>query len=171
MIPIPANVKLIVGAILAAVIAALQFLLKTPSGSAWTWVAPVLGALVYIDGLLTTPASAQKTIDQHAATIAKLGGAAALVIAFGLTGCGFVQKLPPNTPTDVQNATACVVDKIEHAQPVDPCIVLYGPVLVSDALQALFDSAEFRSEHPELQPTLKAELHKAKAAADKAVSP
>lgn len=53
MLPIPANVKLILGTVLAGAIAAGQYLFKLESG--WVWLPPLMGMLVYVDGLLTVP--------------------------------------------------------------------------------------------------------------------
>jgi hypothetical protein len=58
MLPISANVKVIAGTLLAGLIPAGTYLLKLEPG--WTWLSVALGALVYVDGLLTVPAAAVK---------------------------------------------------------------------------------------------------------------
>ena len=57
MIPIPANIKMIVGTLLAGLIPAGQYLIKFKPQ--WLWLSGLIGGLMYLDSLFTTPASKQ----------------------------------------------------------------------------------------------------------------
>ena len=89
------------------------------------------------------------------------GGIAAACLVLMLTplGCNKPIVVPPNTPADVENALACVAQAVVVGQPVDPCVVQYGPVLVADALEILLDSEQFQNEHPEAIAFVKQQLH------------
>jgi hypothetical protein len=71
--------------------------------------------------------------------------------------------VPPNAPTDVENAISCVTGALLSGGDLTACITQYGPALVADALQILIHST-FGKEHPELLPKMQAKLVAMKAA-------
>jgi hypothetical protein len=80
-----------------------------------------------------------------------MAGSAALfaltVGAFSVTTTGCV-KLPPNVPTDVENALSCAAGSFINQTPIQPCIDQYGQALVDDAFTILMNSLEFKNSQP-----------------------
>lgn len=84
MVPLSANAKLVLGGVLIVLITLGHYLVN--AGVTWMWLSPILTALIYIDGLFTTPPKAQRAINelqaQKVALTARVGGANMMGLAF-----------------------------------------------------------------------------------------
>lgn len=115
MVPIPAKYKIILGTIIIGLVASGQYLLKL--GIAWVWLPPVLAGAIYIEGFLTVPAGATKTINELTAVTQRLsakiedkvvGLLLVLATCGGLVGIAATQTGCPAAVPAVGPAASCV---------------------------------------------------------------
>ena len=163
MIPLPPKVKLVLGVLIAGLLAAGGYWTKAMTDAGYSvpaWLPVVLSALVFIEGFVTVPpAAAAKLADalrKVTDLTAKMGGMSAVLFLAGFLctqGCkgaqfpslNAVEKVVLTDLAECGDTTACRV-KMENDVATLVAQGLIGPeagtdatVLVRDALQFLAD--------------------------------
>lgn len=157
MLPIPANIKAVLLAVVVGAIGILQSL--TGLNSAWTWIGVVVQILSIVEAILTVPASARAQIASLVKDLGTKTHAVLFVIGFGALGltqqgCKGAQFPSLNAVEQVvvDDLMSCgsgpvCVSKMEQDVATLIAQGLLGPtegtdavMLVKDALQLLIDA-------------------------------
>jgi hypothetical protein len=98
--------KMWLGGASVALLAVLNYLLKLEP--AWSWIAPLITVIIYVDGVLTIPTAASKTIAEQAEKIARpLGVFVLAALCLSQSACISSAPIVPVTPQNQSQVTAC----------------------------------------------------------------
>lgn len=111
MLPIPNNIKLVVGLILVAAVGAAQAL--THLEPTWAWLGVIVQTLTALEFFFTVPSAASAKLASMKATLAAFGKASVVLLALGaatsMQGCAWLASTPivPVTPQNQAQVAGC----------------------------------------------------------------
>jgi hypothetical protein len=154
MIPLPPTVKLVLGVIIAGLMASAQYWLHAfPVVPAW--VPSVIAVLTFVEGFFTIPSSKSDTNKPPPAppTAVATMLLATTLFALPTTACTKNGQIhvPPPFPQDIEAVAACVIPLLSGGPHFDDLVTKCSPQdaqLIVDVLALLGKSDQFAAEHP-----------------------
>lgn len=137
--------KMVVGSIFVAVLAVLNYFLKIEPS--WSWVAPVISVVMYLDAILTTPSAASKRIAELSDKVTHPLGLFVLA-AFALSQSACISSAPivPVTPQNQSQITTCQNTAAIHDAILVSDIVLGGATATVGSLAAAEQDSTLKND-------------------------